>query len=219
MRRTTEETITDMTRGLFITLEGGDGAGKSTQIRNIKEYFETKGYSCVITREPGGTAIGEKLRDILLYSSGKEMDPITEMLIFAAQRAQHVAEFVKPALERGDIVICDRYVDSSIAYQGYGRELGEKVAIVNGYATTGLKPDITFWMDLDPEQGRARVARAGELDRLEQEQLDFHYRLYDGYRALAEAEPERIKRIDASRSIDEIRDTIYSYLDNLVNKE
>lgn len=202
-------------KGLFITLEGGDGAGKSTQIRNIERFFEEKGLLVVHTREPGGTHISEKLREILLDNSNTEMSDVTEMMIYAAARAQHVKELILPALERGDIVICDRFVDSSVAYQAYGRELGDMVSIVNSYATGGLSPDITFWLDIDPAAGRARAAKAGDLDRLEQEKLDFHYRVYEGYRLIAEKEPDRVKRIDASDTVDNIRDNIYEYLDAL----
>ena len=202
-------------KGLFITLEGGDGAGKSTQIRNIERFFEEKGLLVVHTREPGGTLISEKLREILLDSKNTEMSDVTEMMIYAASRAQHVRELILPALERGEIVICDRFVDSSVAYQAYGRELGDMVSIVNSYATGGLTPDITFWLDIDPAAGRARAAKAGELDRLELEKLDFHYRVYEGYRKIAEKEPERVKRIDASDTVDNIRDSIYDHLDTL----
>ena len=202
-------------KGLFITLEGGDGAGKSTQIDNITRFFEEKGLVVLHTREPGGTRISEKLRDILLDKNNSEMSPVTEMLIYAASRAQHVREKIIPALERGEIVICDRFTDSSVAYQGYGRSLGKMVAEVNSYATGGLVPDVTFWMDIDPAAGRARASKAGELDRLELEKLDFHYRVYEGYKAIAEAETGRVKHIDASRSVDEIRDEIYGCLEDL----
>ena len=202
-------------KGLFITLEGGDGAGKSTQIRNIERFFTEKGLVVVHTREPGGTAISEKLRDILLDNHNQEMYAETEMLIYAASRAQHVRELVVPALERGEVVICDRFVDSSVAYQAYGRELGDMVAEVNRYATGGLRPDITFWLDIDPAAGRARAAKAGELDRLELEQMDFHYRVYEGYRKIAEAEPDRVRRIDASDSVDSICSNIYRHLEEL----
>lgn len=205
-------------RGLFVTLEGGDGAGKSTQIRYIESFFAKKGLVVVHTREPGGTAISEMLRDILLDSSNLEMDDVTEMLIYAAARAQHVRELVVPALERGEIVICDRFVDSSIAYQAYGRQLGDMVATVNSYATGGLTPDITFWMDIDPELGRERVSKDGEFDRLEMEKLDFHYRVYDGYKEMADNNPDRIKRIDASKSVDEISEDIGRYLSKLCNE-
>ena len=202
-------------RGLFITLEGGDGAGKSTQIRNIERFFEEKGLVVVHTREPGGTPISEKLRNILLDNSNTEMADVTEMMIYAASRAQNVREFILPALERGEIVICDRFVDSSIAYQAYGRELGDMVGIVNHYATGGLTPDITFWLDIDPQAGKMRAAKAGDLDRLELEQMDFHYRVYDGYKRLAEDDPGRVKRIDASDTVDNIKDDIYARLEEL----
>ena len=202
-------------KGLFITLEGGDGAGKSTQIRNIERFFEEKGLLVVHTREPGGTPISEKLRNILLDNSNTEMADVTEMMIYAASRAQNVREFILPALERGEIVICDRFVDSSIAYQAYGRELGDMVGIVNHYATGGLTPDITFWLDIDPQAGKMRAAKAGDLDRLELEQMDFHYRVYDGYKRLAEDDPGRVKRIDASDTVDNIKDAIYAHLEEL----
>ena len=206
-----------MGKGLFITLEGGDGAGKSTQMNNIESYFNERGFSCVRSREPGGTSIGEKLRDILLDTANSEMDSVTEMLIYAASRAQHVSEFIRPALESGKIVICDRFVDSSIAYQTYGRNLGDMVMDVNRYAVDGVMPDITFWMDIDPEAGRERIGfrEDSNLDRLEKEKLDFHYRVYDGYRKLCEDEPDRVKRIDATGTIEEIRDEIYRHLDEL----
>lgn len=206
-------------KGLFITLEGGDGAGKSTQIRNIERFFTEKGLVVVHTREPGGTRIGEKLRDILLDKDNAEMSAVTEMLIYAASRSQHVREFVMPALERGEIVICDRFVDSSIAYQAYGRELGDMVAEVNNHATGGLRPDITFWLDIDPEAGRARAAKAGDLDRLEREKMDFHYRVYEGYRQIAEQEPDRVRRIDAADTVENICGRIYECLEELCREK
>ena len=205
-------------RGLFITLEGGDGAGKSTQIKNIKSFFEKNGLVVVHTREPGGTPISEKLRDILLDSNNREMEAVTEMLIYAAARAQHVRELVMPQLEKGSIVICDRFLDSSIAYQTYGRKLGDMVEIVNGYATDGLTPDLTFWMDIDPDAGKERVSKMGDFDRLEMEERDFHYRVYDGYKKIAENNPERVKRIDATHSVEEISEEIVNYLEEICEK-
>jgi len=206
-------------KGLFITMEGGDGAGKSTQIDNVTRFFEEKGLVVVHTREPGGTPIGEKLRDILLDRENSEMSAVTEMLIYAASRAQHVAELVKPAIESGKVVICDRFVDSSVAYQGYGRQLGDMVAGVNSHATGGLEPDITFWLDVDPETGRKRAAKTGELDRLEVETMEFHHRVYDGYKSLAEQNPGRIKRIDATRSVDEMGEEIRGHLETLCREK
>ena len=143
------------------------------------------------------------------------MDPVTEMMIYAASRAQNVREKILPAIERGDIVICDRFVDSSVAYQAYGRQLGGMVEEVNRHATGGLVPDITFWMDIDPEAGKARAAKAGDLDRLELEKMDFHYRVYEGYRRIAEKDPDRVKRIDAADTVDNIRNHIYECLEEL----
>lgn len=201
-------------KGIFITLEGPDGAGKSTQVKNIKSYFENAGREVVVSREPGGTPISEKLRNIVLDNGNAEMDDITEMLVYAAARAQHVSEKIRPALDKGSVVVCDRFVDSSIAYQGYGRNLGNQVGEVNRYATGGLEPDVTFFMDLDPEIGRSRIGK-DVRDRLEQQKLDFHYRVYEGYKAICEKYPERVVRIDATRTIDEIKEDIYSKLEDL----
>ena len=144
------------------------------------------------------------------------MDDVTEMLVYAASRAQHVSELIKPSLDEGKVVICDRYVDSSLAYQGYGRELGSIVKEVNDAATRGLMPDITFWLDLDPEEGRRRAGNEGELDRLEVENKDFHSRVRDGFRAICEADPKRIKMIDASESVEEMKQRIYEHLDEML---
>ena len=203
-----------MPKGIFITLEGPDGSGKSTQVENIKSYFVNAGREVVVSREPGGTSISEKLRNIVLDNENDEMDDITEMFIYAAARAQHVSEKIRPALERGAVVICDRFVDSSIAYQGYGRNLGDQVGEVNRDATCGLEPDVTFFMDLDPEVGRSRIGK-DVRDRLEQQKLDFHYRVYEGYKALCENHPKRMVRIDATRTIEEIKEDIYSKLESL----
>lgn len=205
-------------RGLFITLEGGDGAGKSTQIRNIEKYFLDKGMVVTHTREPGGTPISEKLRAILLDTENTGMDAVTEMLIYAAARAQHVREVVMPALERGEIVICDRFVDSSIAYQGFGRELGSMVAEVNAHAIGGVMPDLTIWLDIDPETGKKRATKDKKPDRLELEPDAFHRRVREGYESIAKDDPRRFKRIDASGSVDTIREEIYSCLDSLCSE-
>lgn len=206
-----------MSRGIFITMEGGDGAGKSTQIKNIKEYFEEKGYDVVVTREPGGTSISEKLREILLDKENSEMEPVTEMLIYAAGRAQIVRELIVPAVEGGSVVICDRFVDSSIAYQAYGRELGDQVALVNSYATAGLEPDITFFMDIDPELGRTRIGTGRKAyDRLELEKMDFHRRVYEGYIRLWEENRDRIVRIDASQPVEAVSADIHAALDRFL---
>ena len=145
-----------MSKGLFISIEGPDGSGKSTQIENIKQFFCDKGIDIVFTREPGGTAIGERIREIILDKNCSEMDYMTEAMLYAAARSQHVAQVIRPSLEEGKIVICDRFVDSSIAYQGYGRKLGDAVTIINGFAIGKCLPDVTFLMKLDPRIGRRR---------------------------------------------------------------
>ena len=162
-----------MKKGIFISVEGSDGSGKSTQIENIKKFFKDKGIDIVFTREPGGTQIGEILRNLVLDKNLKEMDDMTEALVYAAARAQHVAQVIKPALNEGKIVICDRFVDSSIAYQGYGRGLGESVKIINDFAIAGCMPDVTFLMKMDPRIGRRRI-KADQQDRIELEKDDFH---------------------------------------------
>lgn len=206
-----------MSRGLFITFEGTDGTGKSTQIEFAREYFESRGFNVLMSREPGGTSISEKLRDILLDKANGEMSPVTEMMIYAASRAQLVSEVIIPAVNDGTVVICDRFVDSSVAYQAFGRGLGDMVAEVNSYATTGLAPDITFFMDIDPEVGRSRIA-GGELDRLEQEKSDFFRRVYDGYKSIAASDPDRVKTIDASGTIEEVRAAIEVHLDEITGR-
>ena len=204
-------------RGLFISIEGPDGSGKSTQIENIKKFFEDKNIEIVFTREPGGTAIGERIREIILDNSFKEMDPMTEAMLYAASRAQHVAQVIGPALEAGKVVVCDRFVDSSLAYQGFGRELGDAVEVINSYAIGPYMPDVTFLMKLDPNEGKHRIQESRDTqDRLEHEKLAFHRKVYKGYLELEKRYPDRILGIDASRGIDEIRDEIYKKLEEII---
>ncbi|MBQ2161329.1 MAG: dTMP kinase [Firmicutes bacterium] len=206
-----------MMRGLFITIEGPDGSGKSTQIENIRKFFSDKNIEIVFTREPGGTPIGERIREIILDNRFKEMDPMTEAMLYAASRAQHVAEIIRPALESGKTVICDRFVDSSLAYQGYGRGLGDDVEIINSYAVKECVPDVTFLMKLDPDIGKHRIEENRDnQDRLEHEKLEFHRKVYNGYLELEEKYPDRIVGIDASLGIDEIRDEIYRKLEEII---
>ena len=190
-----------MSKGLFISIEGPDGSGKSTQIENIKQFFCDKGIDIVFTREPGGTAIGERIREIILDKNCSEMDYMTEAMLYAAARSQHVAQVIRPSLEEGKIVICDRFVDSSIAYQGYGRKLGDAVAIINDFAIGKCLPDVTFLMKLDPRIGRRRID-ADKQDRLEREQDDFHIAVFEGYLELEKKYKDRIVGIDAGRSIE-----------------
>lgn len=198
-------------KGLFISIEGPDGSGKSTQIKNIKEYFEKINREIVFTREPGGTVIGEKIREIILNKEHGEMSDKAEALLYAAARAQHVEEKIMPALREGKIVICDRFVDSSIVYQGYGRSLGEDVQRVNEFAIGTCMPDLTILFLLDPAIGKSRIKESTQ-DRLELEKLDFHYMVYQGYKELAMKYPERIVSIDASRDIDSIKNELIEIL-------
>lgn len=204
-----------MKRGLFISIEGPDGSGKSTQIRLLEEFLNENGMDTILTREPGGTVISEKIRQIILDKEHIEMDPMTEALLYAASRAQHVAEVIKPGLQAGKTVICDRFVDSSIAYQGYGRHLGDAVRIINEYAVAGCMPDITFLLKVEPSVGKKRI-KEEELDRLENEQLDFHNAVFDGYLELEKKYKDRIIGIDATKNIDEISDEIISSMKNIL---
>lgn len=203
-------------RNLFITFEGGDGSGKSTQINKVKSFLEDKGMKVLITREPGGTSIGEKIREIILDRDNFEMDFMAEALLYAASRAQHVQQIIKPALKEGITVICDRFVDSSVAYQGYGRNLGKAVNVINDYAVDNCMPDVTFLLKLDPQVGKGRII-PGEEDRLELEKLDFHRRVYLGYEELEKKYGDRIIGIDASQGIEDIFTEIKEHLERLID--
>lgn len=206
-----------MKQGIFISIEGPDGSGKSTQISFIKEYLENKNFEVILTREPGGTLIGEKIRSIILDVNHKQMSNMTEALLYAASRAQHVEEVIKPALEQGKVVICDRFVDSSIAYQGYGRKLGESVEIINSYAIAGCMPVLTLLLKLDPQIGTSRINDCVK-DRLEQEKLQFHQDVYEGYLEIERRYKGRVVGIDASRNIEDIRKDIQRQIDLVLEK-
>ena len=207
-------------RGLFISMEGSDGSGKTTQIELLKEYFLNKGYEVIITREPGGTQISEKIRDIILDVNNKALSNMTEALLYAASRAQHVEEKIKPALENGKIVISDRFVDSSIVYQGYARGIGiDIVESINNFAIQGFMPDITFFFDIEPEFAMKRKAKQKSLDRLEQEHILFHNKVYEGYKILLKKYPKRIKSIDARQSIDNIFEQIIKEVSRLLKED
>jgi dTMP kinase len=183
---------------MFITLEGPEGAGKSTQLPQLATWLEVTGHTVVTTKNPGGTPIGGQIREILLKPANRDMVPITELLLYAADRAQHMATVVAPALAQGSIVLCDRYTDSTVAYQGYGRGLDQGlISHLNTLATGGRLPDLTLLLDLPPEEGLARISATRQVDRVEVETLAFHQRLRDGYLALAAAEPERFVVVDA----------------------
>jgi len=200
-----EQPEVDMSRGIFITMEGPDGSGKSTQISRLKEYLEKEGYNVLITREPGGTVISEAIREIILNKDFTEMSPVTEMLLYASARAQLIAEVVGPAIDNGTAVISDRFVDSSLVYQGMARGLGvDTVYEINKVAIGDYMPDVTFMLDLPAEIGISRKKDQKELDRMELESLEFHKKVAEGYRSLAAKFPDRIKTIDATLPIDEI---------------
>jgi dTMP kinase len=191
--------------GLFVTFEGGDGSGKSTQAALLEEHLAARGRTAVRTREPGGTDLGHELREIVLHRRG-HIAPRAEALIYAADRAHHIATLVRPALERGEVVIQDRYLDSSVAYQGAGREIdGAEIREVSLWATEGLLPDLTVLLDLDPAVGRTRLdAARTRYDRLEAEAAEFHERVRAAYLGLAAAEPERFLVLDATLPVEEL---------------
>ena len=206
-------------KGLFIVMEGPDGSGKTTQINLLKEYLEEAGYECLITREPGGTVIGEEVRQLILNPEHKEMSPVTEMLLYAASRAQLVHEVIGPALEEGKIVISDRFVDSSIVYQGIARKLG--ISTVSAVNTPGIgiyRPDGIFFIDLSEAEGLRRKKEQKNLDRMEQEGIDFHHMVSEGYRKVLSGRPE-VMKIDGGRSIDTIQKKIRNHLDELLKKK
>ena len=193
--------------GIFITLEGTDASGKTTQIGLLSEYLEKKGVPHIVTREPGGTAIGEKIRTIILDKENSEMLPATEALLYAASRAQLTGQVVRPALREGKVVISDRFLDSSIAYQGYGRNLGDMIRRINEPAVEGLKPDLTILLKTDPAAMRKRRDASLE-DRMDSQKLEFHREVLRGYLTLSQEEPERFFVIDGERPVDEIAKAI-----------
>lgn len=203
-----------MTRGLFITVEGMDGSGKTTQIRFMQEYLSSLGCDVLLTREPGGTRISESIRSIILDAENTEMSDTTELLLYSASRAQLVEQVIRPSLEKYITIICDRYVDSFFAYQGFGR--GRSLDVlqkITDIAINGLMPDITFFFDVAPEIGLKRRIEATSRDRIENEEMDFHRKVYDGYKELAHRYPERIKTIDASKPAELVRTDVRRQID------
>lgn len=205
-----------MKRGLFITLEGIDGCGKTTQSQLLARSLKARGLEVVLTRQPGGTQVGERVRDILLANTSVGLVPLAEMLLYAADRAQHVTELIKPSLEAGRIVISDRYTDSTVAFQGYGRGLDlEVINELNRLATSGLNPDLTILLSVTPEAARARFDSRHSKDdthkgmtRFEEESLDFHERVRAGYEKLVKDYPERIQVVDASGTREETQEKL-----------
>ncbi len=218
MIRCLREIVAD--RGLFITFEGTDGVGKTTQIRRLSADLTKASYDVCLTREPGGTPISEQIRDMLLNPDHSEMAATTELLLYAASRAQHVSEVIKPALAAGKIVISSRFADATVVYQGYGRGLDlDRINHLNRIATEGVRPDVTFVLDLSVEIGLQRVQSSrGGLDRLEREKIEFHQRLREGYRTLAKQEPQRFKIIDAQADPEQVYAQIHAVIQPLLQK-
>ena len=204
-------------RGVFIVLEGGDGVGKSTHAARLAAHLEGRGEIVVRTREPGGTDLGREIREIVLHHRG-HVDPRAEALLYAADRAQHIATLVRPALERGEIVLQDRYIDSSVAYQGTGRDLGaDEIRDLSEWATRGLAPDLVVVLDVDPaEANRRMTSERGTLDRLESEAAEFHARVRDAFLTQAASDPDRYLVVDATQPQDEVADRIRARVDALL---
>lgn len=205
-------------RGTFITFEGIEGAGKGTQVRLAKEFLESQGHEVLVTREPGGTTLGENLRDTLLEHGQGKVDARAEALLFAASRAQHVSHVIRPALEEGKVILCDRYLDSSLAYQGTGRGLGEQdVLSLNVWATQGLFPDLVILLHLEPDQGLSRIG--GDQDRIESEDVAFHAKVADAFLKIAEDHPERFRVIDAGGPPDQVHARVQEELERFFARE
>lgn len=200
-------------KGLFITFEGADGCGKTTQLNLLSEYLKEKGHEVVTTREPGAGEVGKKIRDIVLHYDG-EVSPTCEAFLYLADRAQNTDTIIAPAINRGKIVLCDRHTDSSVAFQGYGRGLDiERIKMFNKVATSGLVPDLTFVFDVDVETAMSRVGK--KWDRIEAEGIEFHEKVRQGFLEIAKAEPDRVKVINASDSIE----NIFVQVKNIVNEK
>ena len=209
-----------MKKGLLVSLEGPDGAGKSSVLEALVPILEENGHQVVTTREPGGVPISEAIREVILDQKNTEMDGKTELLLYIASRRQHLVEKVLPALESGKLVIMDRFIDSSVAYQGFGRGLGvSDIEWLNRFATDGLKPDVTLYFDLDVEEGLARIARNKnrEVNRLDLEGLDMHRRVRQGYLYAFENEPDRIVKIDASQTLESVVQDSLAVLNKRLN--
>jgi len=208
---------------LFITFEGVEGSGKTTQIRRLKRYLTQKGIPCKVTREPGGCPIGEKVRKILLDPDHREMVPLSELLLYEASRAQHVKEVIEPLLERGVTVLCDRFSDATIAYQGFGRKLDlGLIQRFNRLSTQRIKPDITFLLDCPSEMGLKRAIQRNQTlkkekeERFEREKIQFHHRVRRGYLSIAKQEPHRVKVIDTRQGEEKTFEKIRQIVDDLL---
>jgi dTMP kinase len=206
-----------MNKGLFITFEGGEGSGKSTVIQHIKQHLLNKQLDVFVTREPGGSGIGEEIRQTLLKHENTNMDPLTESYLFAAARRQHLMEVIVPQLNADVVVLCDRYVDSSIVYQGYARGIGvEKVAAINKVVIEDYIPQLTFFIDVAPDIALARIQSGRDQNRLDVEHAEFHQKVYEGYMLLA-AQTARIKRIKGDQPVAQVVADILRYIDEYLH--
>ncbi len=211
-------------KGTFITFEGGEGSGKSTQARLLAAHLKQQGYEVLATREPGGTEIGDAIRSVLLNPEFSAMGNVTELLLLAASRAQNVFERIKPGLERGEVVICDRFIDSTLAYQGYGRDFDLKLLeALNRLATGGVTPDLTILLDLPVEVGLGRAkaldkleSGTGKGDRIEQEDIEFHRRLRKGFLELASREPDRFRILEITEGIEATRERVVEVVEKFL---
>ncbi|MDW7616548.1 dTMP kinase [Peribacillus simplex] len=213
-----------MKRGIFITMEGPEGAGKTTITQMLGKALKQEGYKVLLTREPGGVPISEQIREVILNKDNTAMDSRTEALLYAAARRQHLVEVVMPVLERGGIVLCDRFIDSSLAYQGHARGLDiEEVYSINKFAIGDMMPDATFFFDIDPEEGLRRIQANGEreVNRLDLEALDFHKKVCEGYQSIINRWEDRFIIIDAGRTVDEVfeeaKASLFNYLEKTGN--
>ncbi|CAM4103059.1 dTMP kinase [Mesobacillus thioparans] len=210
-----------MDKGIFITVEGPDGSGKTTIIQMLAEKLKKEGYEIVATREPGGIEIAEQIRQVILDPKNTAMDSRTEALLYAAARRQHLAEKVRPALEKGQIVLCDRFVDSSLAYQGHARGLGiDEVYSINQFAIESMMPKMTLYFDVAPEVGLERINenKGREVNRLDLEKLEFHQKVREGYLMLAERFQDRIVKIDASKELETVYEQAEMKIKELLNR-
>ncbi len=209
-------------KGFFITAEGGEGAGKTTVLDHLFKKLTAQGYDVLLTREPGGISISEQIRNIILHPDHTEMEKRTEALLYAAARRQHLIQKVIPAINEGKIVLCDRFIDSSLAYQGYAREIGiDEVFTINNFAIEGCMPSLTLYFDIRPETGLKRIALNSnrEQNRLDLEAMEFHQKVYEGYQILLKRFPNRIVKIDAEQNVSQVTDNAFKYIISHITKE
>ncbi len=209
-----------MNKGLFITFEGGEGSGKTTACKYIYERLLSEGIDAIYSREPGGVDIAEQIRNVILSVKNTAMDVRTEALLYAASRRQHLVEVIQPALDAGKVVICDRFIDSSLAYQGYARGIGiDEVWQINKFAIDDCIPDLTLFFDVEVETGLSRISNRGDkLDRLDRESLRFHHKVREGYRLVCERYPQRIVTIDASQCVKDVEEQAYQIVIDRIRK-